>query len=103
MVISFRLLKVLSTFQRYINWILKDYLDDFCLAYLDNMLIFSKRSLKQYKEYVCKILDKLKKTGLYLDISKYKFKMINIKYLGFIIKAGKGIYMDLEKIKVIKK
>ena len=78
-------------------------MDDFCLAYLDDMLIFSKRSLKQYKEYVCKILDKLKETGLYLDIFKYKFKVTSIKYLGFIIKAGKGIYMDPEKVKVIKK
>jgi hypothetical protein len=47
-------------------------------------------------------LNKLEKAGLYLDIKKYKFKCKEIKYLGFIIQAGKGIKIDLEKVKVIK-
>jgi hypothetical protein len=47
-------------------------------------------------------LNKLEKAGLYLDIKKYEFKCKETKYLGFIIQAGKGIKIDLEKIKVIK-
>ena len=45
MVTPFRLSEMFSTFQRYINWILKDYLDDFCSVYLDDVLVFLKGSL----------------------------------------------------------
>lgn len=48
------------------------------------------------------VLNKLEKAGLYLDIKKYEFECKEIKYLGFIIQAGKGIKMDPEKVKAIK-
>ena len=102
MITPFELSGAPSTFQRYINWTLKDYLDDFCSVYLDDILIFSKGSLRQHREHVCKVLDKLKKVGFYLNINKYKFEIISIKYLDFIIKTEKGIYMDLNKIKMIR-
>ena len=102
MVIPFGLSGAPSTFQRYINWTLRDYLDDFCSAYLDDILIFSKGSLRQHREHVYKVLNKLKKAGLYLNINKCEFETTNTKYLGFIIEAGKGIYMDLDKVKTIR-
>ena len=42
LVTPFGLANALSTFQRYINWTLKDFLDDFCLAYIDDIIIYSK-------------------------------------------------------------
>ena len=39
--------------------------------------------------------------GLQLDINKYKFKVKSIKYLEFIIKTRKEIYIDPVKVKVI--
>jgi hypothetical protein len=36
-------------------------------------------------------------------MKKYKFKVKETKYLGFIIKVGKGIYINLAKIIAIKK
>ena len=35
-----------------INNILREYLDTFVIAYLDDILIFSE-TLKEYKEYIC--------------------------------------------------
>ena len=102
MVIPFGLSGAPSTFQRYINWTLRDYLDDFCSAYLDDILIFSKGSLRQHRKHVCKVLNKLKKAGFYLDINKYEFEIASIKYLGFIIEAGKGIHMNPDKVKAIR-
>ena len=32
-----------------------DYFDDFCTAYLDNIMIYSKNKLK-YKEHIYKVL-----------------------------------------------
>jgi len=90
-----------STFQRYINWTLREYLDDFCTAYLDDILIYTNGSLRQHREQVDKVLTRLKEAGLYVDIKKCEFEVKTTKYLGFIIEAGKGTRMDPEKIKAI--
>jgi hypothetical protein len=37
-----------------------------------------------------------------VDIKKCEFEVKSTKYLGFIIEVGKGIWMDPEKIRVIK-
>jgi hypothetical protein len=37
-----------------------------------------------------------------LDISKYEFETKITKYLGYIIKVGRGIRMDPNKMKAIK-
>jgi Reverse transcriptase (RNA-dependent DNA polymerase) len=82
------------------NDVLFDYLDDFYTAYLDDILIYSENEL-EYDEYVYKVLERLRKAGLQVDIKKSKFSVYKTKYLGFII-GMKGIRVDLEKIKVIK-
>jgi len=42
-------------YQRYINNVLFNYLNDFYIAYLDNIIIYSKNEL-EYKEHVYKVL-----------------------------------------------
>jgi hypothetical protein len=39
------LANTLSIFQKYINWCLRDYLNEFALAYIDDILVFTTRSL----------------------------------------------------------
>ena len=56
MVILFRLINMLTTFQILINHILYKYLDDFVTVYLDNIIIFSK-TLEEHIEHVNKILE----------------------------------------------
>jgi hypothetical protein len=102
LVTPFGLANAPSTFQKYINWTLWEYLDKFCSAYLDNVLIYTNGDLYQYRKHVQMVLNKLEKAGLYLDIKKCEFECKETKYLGFIIQAGKGIKMDPEKVKVIK-
>ena len=91
-----------STFQRYINWTLREYLDEFCSAYLDDVLIYTDGSLQQHQDHVRKVLGKLQDAGLYVDIKKCEFEVKSTKYLGFIIDAGKGIQMDPDKVKAIR-
>ncbi|KAK1920528.1 hypothetical protein P3342_008289 [Pyrenophora teres f. teres] len=91
-----------STFQRYINWTLREYLDEFCSAYLDDVLIYTDGSLRQHQDHVRKVLSKLQSAGLHVDIKKCEFEVKSTKYLGFIIDAGKGISIDLDKVKAIK-
>ena len=47
-----------GSFQKYINDVLREGLDQYYTVYIDNILIFSK-NLKEYKEYVIKVLKRL--------------------------------------------
>ena len=86
-------------YQRYINNVLFNYLNDFYTAYLDNIIIYSKNEL-EYKEHIYKVLQRLRKAGLQADIKKLEFSVKRTKYLGFIISTD-GIKADLEKTAVI--
>src|SRR5947207_11914010 len=48
-VISFDLTNILIIFQVYINHALHDLVDDFCIVYLDDILVFSKSKKKHYQ------------------------------------------------------
>ena len=90
-----------ATFQRYINWVLREYIDEFCSAYIDDILIFSSGSLVDHREKVKKVLQRLREAGLQLDIGKCEFEVKTVRYLGFVIEAGVGISMEPEKVKAI--
>ena len=62
-VLLFRLSNRPSIYQRYINDILIDYLDDFYTTYLDDILIYLNNLIK-YEEYVRKVLIRLRDAGL---------------------------------------
>ena len=82
------------------NDVLFDYLDDFCTTYLDDIIIYSDNEL-EHTEHVRKVLQRLLKAGLYVDIQKSEFKVKKTKFLGFII-GTEGIEVDPEKVSVIK-
>lgn len=96
----FGLSNSLSTFQSYINSTLQEYLDIFCTAYLDDVLVYST-SQKEHRKHVNLVLTKLREAGPQLDIKECQFEVTKVKYLGIII-SRKGIEMDHEKIECIK-
>ena len=91
-----------ASFQRFINRILRPFLDDFATAYLDDILIYTNGSRKDHMEKVRRVLRALAKAGLHLDPLKCAFATKEVKYLGFIIQAGKGIACDPEKQRAIR-
>jgi hypothetical protein len=99
-VVPFGLTNGPATYQRYMNDVLFDYLDDFCTAYLDDILIYSENEL-EHEAHVKKVLERLRKAGLQVDIKKSEFSVKKTKYLGFIISTD-GIQVDPEKIQVIQ-
>jgi hypothetical protein len=101
LVTPFGLANAPSTFQRYINWTLRDFLDEFASAYMDDILVFSSGGLSEHRKHVKQVLQRLKDAGLQLDIDKCEFEVQSTKYLGFIIEAGKGIRMDPDKVRAI--
>ena len=95
----FSLCNAPSTFQSYINKALQDILDDFCTAYLDDVLIYSE-TLEQHHLHVEMVLERLHKARLFADIDKSEFDQKEVKYLGMIIGVD-GLKMDPVKIKTI--
>jgi hypothetical protein len=73
-----------ATYQRYMNEMLFNYLDDFCTAYLDNILIYSDNVL-EHKHHIKLVLQRLREAGLQINIKKTEFHVTRTKYLGFII------------------
>ena len=80
----FRLANTLLTFQGYINNVLHEYLDDFCTAYINDILIYSNTKA-EHREHVRKVLEWLREAGLQVDIDKCAFSVTKVKYLGLII------------------
>ena len=95
-VMPFGLCNAPSDFQAFINDILKGYLDDFCTAYADDILIYSNTEA-EHRDHVRKILLRLQEHGIQVDIDKCEFHTPEVKYLGLIITKD-GIKMDPAKI-----
>ena len=98
-VLPFGLTNGPATYQRYMNDVLFDYLDDFCTAYLDNILIYSEDPL-EHEIHVKKVLQRLGDAGLQVDLKKCEFNVTRTKYLGFIISTDR-IEVDPEKVSAI--
>ncbi len=97
-VIPFGLKNTPALFQRMMNHILQEYLDDFVAVYF---IIYSK-TFEEHVEYVTKVLEKLRKANLIIKLRKCKFFKAKILFLGHIV-GRYELRPDSEKIKKIKK
>ncbi|KAI1000788.1 hypothetical protein K3495_g7407 [Podosphaera aphanis] len=89
-----------ASFQAHINHALRGLLDQFCTAYMDDILIYSS-SLEEHRRHVKTILQRLREHGLQVDISKCDFETTQVTYLGLIV-STKGIHMDPKKVACIQ-
>jgi hypothetical protein len=95
----FELINALVTFQAYINKILKSLLDITCVAYLNNIYIYSD-SIEEHAKHVREILNRLKKIRLYVKLFKYEFDKKEIIFLKYVIGVY-GIRINDAKIRII--
>ena len=98
-VMSFELCNASSTFQFFINATFREYLNDFCTIYLNDILIYNDNR-KNHIEHVNKILEKFQKIEFFFDINKCEFFITKMKYLSFIITI-EDIKMNSIKIDVV--
>ena len=99
-VLPFGLTNGPATYQQYMNDILFEYLNDFCQAYLDDILIYSK-SKKEHVAHVRKVLQKLREAGLQVDILKCEFHVQETRFLGLLVSIH-GLRVDPSKVSAIK-
>ena len=88
-----------AAFQAFIQDTLRDFLDIFCVVYLDDILIFS-RSQEEHNIHVGKVLDRLRDTQLCANPAKCEFDKSEVEYLGYIISAD-GVKMNPKKLDTI--
>ncbi|CAI6362171.1 unnamed protein product [Macrosiphum euphorbiae] len=90
-----------AIFQRTLaNIIRKHNLNDFCINYIDDILIFSK-SFKQHVQHIEYLLRTMKEEGFRLKMEKCNFAKNSLKYLGHIIEKN-SITPLKDNLKAIK-
>jgi len=99
LIIPFSLCNTPAIFQNYINYVLYNALNNYCTAYLNDVLIFLKTRAK-YIKYINKIIQRLSNARLQININKFKFYTTKTKYLGLIILTN-GITMDPKKVQAL--
>ena len=100
LVMPFGLTNAPASFQHFINDTLHEYLDVFCTAYLDDILIYSENP-KEHTDHVRLVLTALSGAGLNLKPEKCEFRRSTVKYLGMII-SDSGCGVDPAKVATIQ-
>ena len=100
LVMPFGLTNAPATFQAYINKALSGLLDEFCVVYLDDILIFSE-SEEQHMRHLRAVLERLRRFALYANPKKCQFFTEQVEFLGFIVSTT-GVSMDRSRINTIQ-
>ena len=88
-----------AAFQRFMNDIFQDLLDNSVIVYLDDILIYSD-DLESHRRHVREVLRRLRKHGLYAKATKCEFHTQSVEYLGYILSPD-GLRMSDDKVKII--
>ena len=100
LVMPFGLCNAPATFQRTMNCLLAGINGISCLVYLDDIIIFS-RSFEEHLQSLEQVFRRLVEGGLVLKVSKCRFAVEQVEYLGHIVSAN-GLKPDPRKIEKLR-
>ncbi len=83
-----------------INDALRQYLNQFVIIYLNDIIIYSK-ILKKYVSYVFKVLEYLNIRNLHFKSKKCEFYRKKINFFEFVVEQHK-VRMNFKKLRAIK-
>ena len=89
-------MNVPATFQANINLALCEYIDQFVIAYFNDIVVYLD-TVNEHMQHVQLMLQKLRKFNLFVKLSKYIFDIIEIEFVGF----QEGISIELGHIKTV--
>jgi hypothetical protein len=98
-VMPFGLANAPATFQRFIQHVLREYLDVCCFVYIDDILIFSKKREGHLLD-LKNVLSCLKENSLKASLLKCEFFSTKVTFLGFDI-TKEGLKMNGKKLTTI--
>ena len=99
-VMPFGLTNAPSTFQTAMHALFHDWLDEFVIVYLDDILVYSPTQ-EEHTRQVLRVLQRLNDNQWYCKLKKCEFAQTSIEYLGHIISKG-TIAIDPEKMKAVQ-
>ena len=78
---------------------LGEYLDDFIMAYLNDIIIYFNKE-EEYRRYIKWVLQRLHNKNIPIVIEKCEFHIKKTDFIGFIIELGQ-ISIDPRKVQAI--
>ena len=99
-VMPFEISSAPAIFQRMISRVLHGIEGKYSMAYLDDILVFSK-TFEDHIEHLKDVFSRLKKADLCLNKKKCHFVKMEVEYLGHLI-GPDGIKPNPEKVRVIQ-
>ena len=100
LVMPFGLTNAPATFQKYVNWVLREESDQEGVAYVDDILVTGHDQVTHRKK-VRKILMKLYKARLRAKLAKCQFKVPRVKFLGYVV-GKERVSTDPEKTQAVR-
>jgi hypothetical protein len=94
---SFGLTNAPSYFMYLMNKVFTEYLDKFVVAFIDDILIFSKIE-EEHEMHLRIVMEKIRAHQLYAKFSKWEFWLTEVAFLGHVISA-RGVSLDPCKVK----
>ena len=97
---SFGLSNASAVFMDLMKRVLKDFLDQFVIVFIDDILVYSQ-SKTEHEQHLRLVLQRLREHRLYAKFSKCEFWLPQVTFLGHIV-SKEGILVDPSKIEAVR-
>ena len=81
------------------NSVMGEYIDDFVLVYLNDILVFSTTE-HEHEDHLRLVFQRLREHKLQVKLKKCEFGKPRVKYLGYIVGSGK-VNVDKDKVAAV--
>ena len=100
LIMFFDLINASVIFQVYINQMMHDILNVYCIIYLNDIFIYSENEEK-HEKHVWEILHHLNRHQLFVKLLKYEFHKTAVWFLEYIIRKD-SIWMNFSRLNIIQ-
>ena len=88
-----------TAFMDLMNRVFQPFLDQFVMVFVDDILIYSQFE-EEHEDHLRVVLQLLRDHQLYAKLSKFKFWLTEVRFLGHVVSAS-GVSVDPEKVEAM--